>query len=413
MKHLFILFSALTCVLSSFSQIIWTEPAFPTQDQEVTLFYDASMGNGELSGVVPVYIHTGVITNLSTDNTDWQHVEGNWGTADANVIMTPLGNNIHQFTFAGETLEAFYQLGGGETISALAMVFRNQTGSTVGRLEDGGDIYYNLTDGSFSAIISSPETQSMAVQPGEEVEITGQSSESADLAFNVNGSEETSSLSATGLNFTFSSDVSGEFEVEFVADNGIETITDTFTIVVLPAQVSESIPEGMLEGINYINDNSVLFELYAPGKENIFVIGDFNDWQLDLDYMMKLGDDGETFWLQVDGLMPNQEYRMQYSILSDNLKIADAYSPKILDPWNDQWIEEETYPNLLEYPTGLTSQPVTVFQTNAEEFDWTDDSFVRPSQDKLIVYELLLRDFIDDHSYQVLEDSLEYLSRLG
>ena len=46
-------------------QVVWTEPALPTPDDQVTLYYDASQGNGELAGVIPVYIHTGVITSNS------------------------------------------------------------------------------------------------------------------------------------------------------------------------------------------------------------------------------------------------------------------------------------------------------------------------------------------------------------
>ena len=131
----------------SFGQIVWTDPAFPTQNDQVTLYYDATEGNGDLQNVVPVYIHTGVITNLSSGPSDWQHVQGNWGTADANVLMSPEGNNVHSFDFGGQTLAQFYGLSGGETIDQLSMVFRNQSGAAVGREADGGDIYFSISDG--------------------------------------------------------------------------------------------------------------------------------------------------------------------------------------------------------------------------------------------------------------------------
>ena len=47
------------------AQIVWTEPAFPTVDDQVILYYNSALGNGEVQGVVPVYIHTGVITSNS------------------------------------------------------------------------------------------------------------------------------------------------------------------------------------------------------------------------------------------------------------------------------------------------------------------------------------------------------------
>ena len=55
-------------------QLVWTEPAFPTVDDQVTLYYNSALGNGELQGVIPVYIHTGVITSNSSGPSDWQNV---------------------------------------------------------------------------------------------------------------------------------------------------------------------------------------------------------------------------------------------------------------------------------------------------------------------------------------------------
>ena len=73
------------------AQILSVTPAFPSQNDTVTIIYDATEGNGALTGVVPVYAHAGLITNQSTSPTDWRHVQGNWGTADASVLMTNLG----------------------------------------------------------------------------------------------------------------------------------------------------------------------------------------------------------------------------------------------------------------------------------------------------------------------------------
>jgi hypothetical protein len=37
----------------------------------------------------------------------------------------------------------------------------------------------------------------------------------------------------------------------------------------------------------------------------------------------------------------------------EGMRVADVYADKILDGWNDGWIPETTYPNLIDYPTGL------------------------------------------------------------
>ena len=78
------------------AQILSITPAFPSQNDTVTIIYDASEGNGALVGYTPVYAHAGLITNQSTSPTDWKHVQGNWGTSDPKVLMTPLGNNRHK-----------------------------------------------------------------------------------------------------------------------------------------------------------------------------------------------------------------------------------------------------------------------------------------------------------------------------
>ncbi|MGB1735068.1 MAG: hypothetical protein ACPHGZ_01475, partial [Schleiferiaceae bacterium] len=58
---LFVAFAALAN-----AQILTVTPAFPSQNDTVTIIYDATEGNGALTGVVPVYAHAGLITNQST-----------------------------------------------------------------------------------------------------------------------------------------------------------------------------------------------------------------------------------------------------------------------------------------------------------------------------------------------------------
>jgi hypothetical protein len=72
-----------------------------------------------------------------------------------------------------------------------------------------------------------------------------------------------------------------------------------------------------------------------------------------------------------------------------------------------------TYPNLKPYPTGLTTDLVSVFQTAEPQYSWVSGSFVRPDKKNLITYELLIRDFTAQHSYQSLIDSFQYFKNLG
>ena len=397
------------------SQIIWTDPAFPTQDDNVMLYYNSNLGSGGLAGVIPVYIHTGVITSASIGPSDWQHVQTNWGTADPNAVMNPEGGGLHSFDFGGQTLAEFYGLNTGETIESLAMVFRNVNGSLEGKNSDGSDIFYSISDGSFSASFLTPESGSALLNLGESLNVQGLASESADLELFVNGSSVATNA-GTALNYTFEAATSGSFDLllEAVNESGASTSASA-TLHVLPENSPiGSVPSGSQDGITYLSDTSVRLQLYAPYKDFVFVVGDFNDWELSLDYLMTRSPDATQYWIEIDGLNPNEEYRFQYHVLPDDIRVADPYSEKVLDPWNDEWIPEATYPDLIPFPAQLTSnEPVSVLQTGQTPYPWTDGGFSRPAKERLVIYELLVRDFTEERNYQSILDTLDYLENLG
>ena len=392
------------------AQILTSTPTFPTQTDQITVFYDATTGNGDLTGYTPIYAHTGVITNNSIGPNDWQHTVGNWGTADASVLMTPMGNNIHKIVITPST---FYNLNVGETVSKMTFVFRNAAGTVVGRNADGSDIYLNVYAAGFNASFSLPSMESQIVNANQVVPVTANSSLASDITISVNGSQVASGSGVTSLNYNFSQAAAGEYLITMSAVNGATTITDEKVVIILPAINVAAAPAGTIDGINNTSSNGVRLQLYAPNKSFVFVIGDFNNWQLDLSYLMNRTPDGNTYWIDIPNLSPGTEYRFQYYINMEGMRVADVYADKILDGWNDGWIPETTYPNLIDYPAGLTSEPVSVFRTDPPVFNWTDQSFVRPAKTKLVVYELLIRDFLEDRTYTSLTDSLDYLETLG
>jgi len=412
-KHLF---SATLLAVANIgaAQLVWTEPAFPTMEDEVTLYYNSALGNGELEGVIPVYIHTGVITSNSSGPSDWQNVQTAWGTSDADALMNPEGAGIHSFDFNGLTLTDYYQLDANETIESLAMVFRNSNGSLVGRNADGSDIFFEVSSGSFSTSLQTPENGYAVLDLGESLTILGQASETCDLTLLVNGVESASTM-GTELAYEFEATAGGQFNLELVGDNGSMIAQDVATITVLPEDpITGWPPSGSEDGIHYPNSTSAFLQLHAPGKEFVFVVGDFNDWQLSFDYLMTQTPDGNKHWIELDGLEAGASYRFHYHVMPDDMRVADPYTEVVLDPWNDQWIPETTYPNLLSFPNMLTENtPVSVLQPGAPEFPWTDSNFDRPSKESLIIYELLVRDFTEERNYQTILDTLDYLERLG
>jgi pullulanase/glycogen debranching enzyme len=169
------------------------------------------------------------------------------------------------------------------------------------------------------------------------------------------------------------------------------------------------IPTGANDGVTFINSGtSVIFNLYAPGKKSVSVIGEFNNWQ---PTTMNETPDGTRWWVQIDNITPSTEYAYQY-LIDGSLKVADPYTEKILDPNNDQYIPASVYPNLKAYPTGQTGI-VSTFQASPTAYTWKVTNFTRPAQKNLVVYELLVRDFVATHSYQTLTDTLNYIANLG
>ncbi len=120
--------------------------------------------------------------------------------------------------------------------------------------------------------------------------------------------------------------------------------------------------------------------------------------------------DSSRYWITLNGLAAGQEYAYQY-IIDDSLKVSDMFAEKILDPTNDTFIDAETYPNLKTYPAGQTGI-VSVLQTWKPSYTWQVPNFTRPDKRNLIIYELLVRDFVARHNWKAVQDTPSYLKRL-
>ncbi len=182
-----------------------------------------------------------------------------------------------------------------------------------------------------------------------------------------------------------------------------------------PTVTEEAVPAGMVDGINFnISDNSkVTLVLYAPNKEYINLIGDFNNWQRDdTNYLLKKDSSKDRFWIELTGLTEQTNHMYQY-LVDGTLRIADPYSTTVLDESNDQFINNTTYPNLPSYPTGDTAHSVTLLRTGDEIFDWQIPNFEPPAKTDLVIYELLIRDFDALHSFDAVKARLDYLQTLG
>ncbi len=419
------------------AQIITSTPSYPTQYDSIVIYFDATKGNQGLMNYagMDVYAHTGVITEFSTHPSDWKYVIAGWNENIDKAKLTKVGDNLWKLTI-GYPREYYIDHETGATIPPdekvlkLAFVFRNSDGSRTGRDVGGSDIFYDLFEPGLTVLVDKPIIDLSYGDPLRSP-VFANLSDTIDIAI------KTATL-GTEISF-LKLYVDDQMEVEvsdsvlsydFVANNfgygtknitvvGTDTagITDStsFIIMVNPPIKESALPEGVIDGINYLDDNSVILSIFAPFKEFIYVICDFNNWEVDTSFYMNrnyVSYNNVHYWLKIDNLNSNEEYAFQY-LVDGEIRIADPYTEKVLDPWNDHYISNSTYPDLKPYPVGKTSQPVSTFQINKTEYEWQVVDFQRPLQHELIIYELLIRDFIKAHDYATLIDTLDYLENLG
>ncbi|NOY49602.1 MAG: T9SS type A sorting domain-containing protein [Chlorobi bacterium] len=411
-KNLLLSFAILSfAVQQSTAQLITVDPPFPVDQDEVVVTFDASLGSAGLAGYSgSVYAHTGVITNNSTSGTDWKYVKAGWNENIPSCKMTSLGNDLWELTI-DPSIRDYYGVPSGEIILQLAFVFRSSDGSLTGKTESGGDIFYDLSEGGLAIQITLPETSPLIVQLNDNIYIEGSSSD-ADSTFLFNNDNLVYADTGSVFQYDLNVGENGTNWFKAVAKSGEMMVADSFSYYTRPEITIEDVPEGVVDGINYIDDNTVILCIYAPEKDYVFAIGDFSDWQVNDDNYMKRSSDGNRYWIQLNNLEAGKEYIYQYFI-DGSIRVGDSYADKVSDPWNDKYIPSSNYPGLISYPEGKTSGIATVFQTAQTPYNWQINDFQSPDKEKLVVYELLMRDFTSGRTYEDLIDTLNYLDRLG
>ncbi len=409
-KFLFI-FLAFTAI--AYPQLITYTPYFPAHTDSITVTFDATLGNQGLMGYTgDVYAHTGVITNLSSSGSDWKYVKTNWGVNSAETKLTRIGTDLYQFKIK-PSVRSFYGVPAAETILQVAFVFRSSVAPfREAKTSEGGDIFLPLATGGLNVAITLPETRPIVITQGETIQIQAVSAGSNSLSIYVDN-QLINTTASTTLTVNYQANNTGKKWIRAAVTNSSSQYkADSIYFVVRPAVTTQDLPAGIKDGINYTSATTATLVLYAPEKQFAYVMGDFTNWEIDPAYYMKRTTDGKRLWAEVSNLSPGTEYGYQYYV-DGTIRVADPYADKLLDPWNDKWISSVTYPNLKPYPAGKTTHLVSVLQTGMSGFNWQVPNFTKPPKTDLVVYELLLRDFTNAHTYQSILDTLGYLKRLG
>lgn len=413
-----ILVVSLLFSLSINAQTVTVNPPAASAEQSVGITVDLT--GTPLAGATSVYIHAGVVTrNTPTPiGSDWKFVKGNWGLDDGIGRMTSVSGQSNRWSISlSPTLRSYFGVPNGTNIFYLAMVFRNANGS----LKSGDDVFKQLSVPAYTSL-TSPSTSDVFVVNGSSISLVGTASELAtsleiliDSGTGYVSLNSVSNSSSVSASYTPGSSQSISIKVKATINgNNVESIS-AFNIVLRGNTIVQSLPSGLKDGINYNTSDptKATLVLVAPTKSFSYLLGDFNNWTINDNYLMKQTPDGKRFWFELTGLTSGVEYVFQYWV-DGIIKVGDPLADKVSDPFNDSFIPASVYPNLL-VNTRVNNGIATVLQTNQTPYAWSSSeaSWVSPNKKDLVVYELLIRDFLASHSYNDLADTLTYLKRLG
>ncbi len=134
-------------------------------------------------------------------------------------------------------------------------------------------------------------------------------------------------------------------------------------------------------GAHFIDDTTAVFRVWAPNAVSVAVIGDFNDWKMNVDVMHKISDNG-IYEATICGV--SQYDRYKYSILTQAGNIIDKADPyafhaetgqknasKLYDLggycWNDdKWCKARGEKNILSQPMNIYELHLGSWRTYAD-----------------------------------------------
>jgi hypothetical protein len=405
------------------AQLLSTVPAFPLDTSTVAITVNCSLGNQGLLnyGDTGVYAYIGLITDSSTNSSDWRYVPASfvWGTANPAAATTYAGNN--KYTFTIHNIRAYFGVPPAEVIYKMAILFYNAGGALAQRNADGSNMYVSVYTPALAGEYAQPPfqptytpiPQPLAETVGDTLPVTFVTNKPAAIRLYLNGTPVGSGTSVDSLQAVIPITAAGTQQVIATATDGATSIADTISFFVSGVSNMAPLAAGASEGINYLpDDSSVLLVVYAPLKHKVVVVGDFNNWTQETAYQMNETPDSNYYWLRINGLTPGTEYAYQY-VFDDTLQLADYNTEKVLDASVDPSIPASTYPNLKTFPAAAAGTLASIIQTAQPAYNWQVTNFQRPDKKNLMIYELWLADFTSAGNWRGLIDTLAYLKHLG
>lgn len=293
-------------------------------------------------------------------------------------------------------------------IGQIGMLVKAKNGSGDKKTQD-----YVVEVGRFQIHLELPEQSFTILDSAKSVVIRATTSEPATFTLLANGDSVFSSTQSDTL-FQYDYTVRENTQFNLEAYFGDDSQTQEFTVVIKPEIQYKDLPAGMKDGINFPMDDStsLVLVLYAPGKDWVHVIGNFNKWLIDDEFLMNVDTLQNRFWIELTDIDLHNDILFQY-LVDFSIPIADPYSVLILDPRHDTSLDSTYGRPIPEYPAASTTEAVTWISSATSQYEWQNTGFVPPAREELVIYELLIRDFDVRHSFDAVLNRLEYLQNLG
>ena len=397
---------------------ITSDPAFPTENQAVTIYFDAT-DTPLASSTTDIYMHAGVVTDQS--NGLWSHVKSGWGENLASCKLTKVSGDQYKVVI-GPSVREFYDVPTSEKILKFAFVFRNAAASA-----QTSNLFYEVYDDGLHVRIDDPSTSPLITSP-KTFTIKAVASVSSALTITVDAAS-IATVTGTEITGTYEANTPGAHEVKVTATANGETVEATRLITYKGTVVYKALPEGVESGINYSADGTsatLVFDtpIYSnPSNTNyitdVYLIGDFNNWVPQTMYRSTAtASSVDSWWITVDNLTPGEEYAFQYMASNKGgkvMRVADPYANKVMDQWNDKWINSDytIYPGIRAFPEEQTTGIAAVLQPGKAAYNWEVTNFDAPDKSNLLIYEMWLRDFTTEGSVAKAMEKLDYLQNLG
>jgi len=359
-----------------------------------------------------IYAHIG----LTVDGTRWSNVRGTWGNNTTQPALTLVSGTTYKLDLTPD-LYTYFGVPTSSSITEICVVLRNAAGNV-----QTADTFFNV--GAFQVSLTSPaENSSTIIALGGNLSIAANNT-GGNASYNLKANGISINAIAGTSNYSFNhTNITANQNYELVVTQGTTTVSKRFSVLLNPGTISAAMSSGLLDGINYnsADVSKAILVLDAPLKDFVYVAGSFNGWQPNSTYAMKKDPSSGKFWLELTGLTSGTNYTYQYWVVDATpiagtpsmVKTADPYSTLVLSPDDDPYIPAVSYPDLPAYPAGQQRE-VTVLQTGQTPYAWSaaTTNFIKPEKEKLVVYELLVRDFDANRSYQDLINKIDYFKNL-